>query len=178
MLAKSSKALKKKANTQAMSSAASARLFEEAEEVAKAELAKRASGWSIRGADPEVDQWCDVLGIFWHVFGLQRMVTRMFWSGPVLRTLLVPGILIFLFLLGRRKKRCFTRKWLMSSRRSGLSSTCSWSGNAVNVTFFPGLFVHCGLEGLKRADLYSLYHHFHLNWGQVCTINTGKSKHT
>ena len=44
MLAQSSKALKKKANTQAMSSAASARLFEEAEEVAKADLAKRASG--------------------------------------------------------------------------------------------------------------------------------------
>jgi hypothetical protein len=44
MLMKSSKALTKKANTQAMSSAASARLFEEAEEVAKADLAKRASG--------------------------------------------------------------------------------------------------------------------------------------
>jgi hypothetical protein len=38
-----------------MSSAASARLFEEAEEVAKAELAKRASGLSIR-EELEVDQ--------------------------------------------------------------------------------------------------------------------------
>jgi len=34
---------------------------------------------------------------------------------------------------------------------------------------FPSwFFVHCGLEGLKRADLYySFYHHVHLNWGQV-----------